>query len=60
MNFEDIEKHLKNIPYPTVDIEGDSDVSFNRVALWHWYQDLIIKVDDLKKTVTQKESKGES
>jgi hypothetical protein len=49
----DIEAHLQAFPEPTVDIEGDTDVSFNREYLWHWYQTLIVKVDDLKQSLNK-------
>lgn len=58
--LKEIEDHLQSFPEPTVDIEYESDVSFNREYLWHWYQNLVIMVDDYKKTlVPDSTSKGE-
>jgi hypothetical protein len=57
--FKEVEEHLKAIPEPTVDIEGETDVSFNRENLWHWYQNLIIMVDDLKNAVHFQSSKDQ-
>jgi hypothetical protein len=57
ITFKEVEEHLKAIPEPTVDIEGETNVSFNRENLWHWYQNLIIMVDDLKNAVHIQSSK---